>query len=54
MESRLALNTHNKKAGETKISILVVDKTYSLTIEMKDSLAKSFDEAIGLATYSNS
>ena len=27
---------------------------YSLTIEMKDSLASSFDEAIELATYSNS
>jgi hypothetical protein len=27
---------------------------YSLTIEMKDSLASSFDEAIDLATYSNS
>jgi hypothetical protein len=42
------------KSTKTKITILVVDKTYSLTIEMKDSSASTFDEAIGLATYSNS
>jgi two-component system sensor histidine kinase VicK len=42
------------KSTQTKITILIVDKTYSLTIEMKDSSATTFDEAIGLATYSNS
>jgi two-component system, OmpR family, sensor histidine kinase VicK len=33
---------------------MIVDNSYSLTIEMKDSTATAFDEAIGLATYSNS
>ncbi|MFL6338697.1 MAG: hypothetical protein ACJ718_06285 [Nitrososphaeraceae archaeon] len=42
------------KSTQTKITILIVDKTYSLTIEMKDTSATTFDEAIGLATYSNS
>ena len=31
-----------------------MDNAYSLTIEVKDGSAGSFDEAIGLATYSNS
>jgi two-component system sensor histidine kinase VicK len=55
-EGRKPINIeyHNKKAGQNKITILVVDNAYSLTIEMKDSSATSFDEAIGLATYSNS
>jgi len=42
------------KPRETKLTIIVVDNSYSLTIEMKDSTATTFDEAIGLATYSNS
>jgi hypothetical protein len=42
------------KSSQTKITILIIDKTYSLTIEMKDSAATSFSEAIGFATYSNS
>jgi hypothetical protein len=42
------------KPRETRLTIMVVDNTYSLTIEMKDSMATTFDEAIGLATYSNS
>jgi two-component system, OmpR family, sensor histidine kinase VicK len=50
----ISIEYRNKKVGQAKITILVVDNTYSLTIEMKDSLAKSFDEALGLATYSNS
>ena len=33
---------------------MVVDKAYCMTIEMKDTAATSFDDAIGLATYSNS
>jgi sugar-specific transcriptional regulator TrmB len=45
---------HLSKSSQTKITMLIVDKTYSLTIEMKDSSARMFDEAIGLATYSNS
>jgi sugar-specific transcriptional regulator TrmB len=42
------------KPRETRLTIMVVDNSYSLTIEMKDTTAKTFDEAIGLATYSNS
>ena len=45
---------HHSRTGQTKITILVVDEAYCLTIEMRDSSARTFDEAIGLATYSNS
>lgn len=45
---------HHIKTAQTKISILVIDEAYCLTIEMRDSLATTFDDAIGLATYSNS
>ena len=45
---------HLSKPQQTKITILVVDKAYCMTIEMKDTTAASFDDAIGLATYSNS
>ena len=42
-----------KSSFQTKITTLIIDSTYSLTIEMKDKVA-SFDESVGLATYSNS
>jgi two-component system sensor histidine kinase VicK len=42
-----------KSSFQTKITTLIVDSTYSLTVEMKDKVA-SFDESVGLATYSNS
>lgn len=42
------------KPRETRLTIMIVDNSYSLTIEMRDSKATTFDEAIGLATYSNS
>jgi hypothetical protein len=45
---------HLSKPQQTKITILVVDKAYCMTIEMRDTTATSFDDAIGLATYSNS
>jgi hypothetical protein len=35
-------------------SILIVDKRYSLTAELKDNTKPTSIEAIGLATYSNS
>ncbi|MGA9152892.1 MAG: HAMP domain-containing sensor histidine kinase, partial [Candidatus Nitrosopolaris sp.] len=38
---------------QTKVSILIVDKKYSLTIELKDDTKQISIEAIGLATYSN-
>lgn len=45
---------HHNKPRETKLTIMIVDDLYSLTVEMKDSAPTNFDEAIGLATYSNS
>jgi hypothetical protein len=42
-----------KSTFQTKITALIVDSIYSLTVEMKDEV-ESFDESVGLATYSNS
>jgi signal transduction histidine kinase len=39
---------------QTKVSIIVIDSKYSLVIEIKDDTQKTSEEAIGLATYSNS
>lgn len=39
---------------QTTISILIVDKKYSLAVELKDDTKDTSIEAIGLATYSNS
>jgi two-component system, OmpR family, sensor histidine kinase VicK len=39
---------------QTKVTILIVDKKYSMTIELKDDTKQTSNEAIGLATYSNS
>src|SRR6476619_5284813 len=39
---------------QTRISILIVDKMYSLIVELKDDSQESSASAIGLATYSNS
>ena len=39
---------------QTKVSILIVDRKYSLTTELKDDIRQTSVEAIGLATYSNS
>jgi signal transduction histidine kinase len=39
---------------KTKVSILIVDKKYSLAIDLKDDTKQTSIEAIGLATYSNS
>ena len=43
-----------KPSFQTKITTLIVDSTFSLTVEMKDEAKESFDESVGLATYSNS
>ena len=43
-----------EKAMDTKSTILVVDRKYSLVMELKDDTKQTFDEAIGLSTYSNS
>jgi signal transduction histidine kinase len=39
---------------QTKVSILVIDKKHSLVVELKDDTKKTSEEAVGLATYSNS
>ncbi|MDF0680340.1 MAG: HAMP domain-containing sensor histidine kinase [Candidatus Nitrosocosmicus sp.] len=39
---------------QTKVSIVVIDKKYSLAVELKDDSKNTVAEAIGLVTYSNS
>lgn len=39
---------------QTRISLLIVDGTYSLAVELKDDTKYSSPEAIGIAMYSNS
>ncbi|MDQ6668224.1 MAG: hypothetical protein M3Y53_08380, partial [Thermoproteota archaeon] len=39
---------------QTKVTILIVDRKYSLAVELKDDAKQTSNEAIGLATYSNS
>ena len=41
-------------AMQTRMTILVVDRLYSLVVELNDDSKENSDEAIGLATYSNS
>lgn len=45
---------HIKKASETKATILIVDRRYSLVIELRDDDESSFEQAIGFSTYSTS
>jgi two-component system, OmpR family, sensor histidine kinase VicK len=40
--------------SQTKVSVLLVDRKFSLVIELKDDTKDNSLEAIGLATYSNS
>ena len=39
---------------QTKVTIIIVDRKYSLAIELKDDTKQESIEAIGLASYSNS
>jgi len=39
---------------DTQATFLVVDREVSLVMEIKDDLRTTFDEGIGLSTYSNS
>jgi nitrogen-specific signal transduction histidine kinase len=41
-------------SSQTRVSILVTDKKYSLSVELKDDTQESSIGAIGLATHSNS
>ena len=45
---------HIRKTSETEATILVVDRKYSLVIELRDDNESSFEQAIGLSTYSTS
>ena len=39
---------------QTKVSILIVDRKYSLSVEVKDDTQSTSDKAMGLTSYSNS
>ena len=39
---------------QTRMTVLVVDRKYSLVVELKDDTKENLKEAIGLAAYSNS
>jgi signal transduction histidine kinase len=43
-----------EKTSDTKATILLVDRKVSLVMELRDDSKRTFDEAIGLSTYSNS
>ena len=43
-----------EKMSDTKATILIVDRKVSLVMELRDDSKLTFDEAIGLSTYSNS
>jgi signal transduction histidine kinase len=43
-----------EQMSETKATILVVDRKESLVMELRDDSKTTYDEAIGLSTYSNS
>src|ERR1700739_1064449 len=43
-----------EKMSDTKATILLVDRKVSLVMELRDDSKRTFDEAIGLSTYSNS
>ncbi|MGI0019625.1 MAG: sensor histidine kinase [Nitrososphaera sp.] len=45
---------HVHPASQTTTSLLVVDSTYSLAVEVKDDTKETSIEAMGLATFSNS
>ena len=45
---------HIEPSMQTKVTVLVVDRKYSLTIELKDDSKDNSNEAMGFATYSNS
>ena len=43
-----------KQTFQNKLSTLIADQSSCLTVETKDDKRETSDEAIGLATYSNS
>jgi signal transduction histidine kinase len=45
---------HLKENFQTRISLLLIDKKYSLTVELNDDTKNRTIDAIGISTYSNS
>ncbi len=45
---------HLKENLQTRISLLLIDKKYSLTVELNDDTRNRTIDAIGISTYSNS
>jgi two-component system sensor histidine kinase VicK len=45
---------HIEPSMQTKVTVLIVDRRYSLTIELKEDSKDNSNEDIGFATYSNS
>ncbi len=43
-----------EQTSRTKVSVLLVDRKFSLVVELKDDVKESSQETIALATYSNS
>jgi two-component system sensor histidine kinase VicK len=43
-----------KQTFKNKLSMLIIDQSLSLTVELRDDARETSDDAIGLATYSNS
>jgi two-component system, OmpR family, sensor histidine kinase VicK len=61
LKRRLNLKAHAnidvrsiERPSDTKATLLVVDRKISLVMELKDDSKQTFDEAIGLSTYSTS
>ena len=53
-KTRLPINIqYIRKPLHAKITILVIDESVSLAIEVADDTKKTFEEAIGIAIYSN-
>ena len=59
-EKDISTDNHNvilryiEQASHAKATIVVVDRKASLVMELRDDSKSTFDEAIGLSTYSNS
>jgi hypothetical protein len=45
---------HVESIMQTMVTIVVIDRTYSIAVELKDDTKGHSEEAIGLATFSNS
>ena len=43
-----------KQTFQNKLTTLVIDQSLCLTVELKDDSKETSEEAVGLATYSNS